>query len=329
MKKATTLVLFGALSLATTAISALIGIEWIPVASLFDNSSADWHIFWDHRAPRVCTAFIAGAALSVSGMAFQAMFRNALATPYTLGVASGASLGAAIAVRLGLTLSVLGIPTETLAAFAGALGSILLVNGLTWGRRGVTSEAMLLAGIAVNFFFISLILFIQHTSDPTSAARLTRWLVGGQLALARFKEIVEALPFVATGGAVLILLTHELNLLTTGDDIAASRGVAVERVKKMLFVSTSLMVGGVVAICGPIGFVGLMAPHIARLLIGPDHRYLLPASALFGGAFLCICDMFTRWAFAPAELPVGVVTAFLGGPFFLALLLGRRSGSAS
>ena len=301
--------------------------KFISIGSLLEGKSGpDWGPFWDYRMARVCAAFVTGAALSISGMAFQAMFRNALATPYTLGVASGASLGAAIAVRLGLTFTVLGVSTQTIFAFAGALGSILLVNGLTWARRTVTTETILLAGVAVNFFFISLILFIQHTISPGDAARLTRWLVGGHLAQVDFDSLIGVLPLVALGAAVLVLLVHELNLLTTGDDIAASRGVAVDRVKKLLFVSTSLMVGGVVAICGPIGFVGLMAPHIARQIIGPDPRYLLPAAALFGGAFLCASDAFARWVLAPAELPVGVITAFLGGPFFLALLLRKSPG---
>lgn len=284
-------------------------------------------IFWNLRVPRVAVAFLAGSALALSGMIFQAVFRNPLATPFTLGVSSGASLGAAICINLGITFTVLGFPTVTIFTFAGAILSIGLVYGLSRARRGFSSATMLLAGVAVSFFFSSMILFIQYISDFTQSFRMIRWVMGGLESVVGPADVLNVLPFVVAGTLVAAYLTRELNLITTGEQIAASRGVEVQKTKKILFFTASLMVGAVVAVCGPIGFVGLMAPHICRLLVGADHRLLTPATWLFGGAFLTLCDTVARTAIAPTELPVGIITALLGGPFFLWLLLGRRGNA--
>lgn len=287
-------------------------------------ASVDATVFWDLRVPRVAAACLAGIALALSGMAFQALFHNPLATPFTLGVSSGASLGAAIALNLGLHGAWLGLTGTSFAAFGGAIVSIALVYGLTYLRGGFSTATMLLAGVAVSFFFSSLILFIQYTADVYNSFRMLRWIMGG-LALVGYDAVWSMAPFAVAGGILVWLSRHELNLLTLGDDLAMSRGVDVPRTKRLLFFTVSLMVGGVVAVCGPIGFVGMMVPHMCRLLIGPDHRFLAPASCLLGGTFLVICDTLARTVLAPAELPVGVVTALLGGPFFLWLLL---SGAA-
>jgi iron complex transport system permease protein len=281
-------------------------------------------VFWELRVPRVIAAFLAGAALAVCGMAFQALFRNPLATPFTLGVSSGASFGAALALQLGVGGVWFGISGASIAAFAGAMISTSLVYGLTFMRGGFSTATLLLAGVAVSFFFSSLILFVQYTADVYNAFRMLRWVMGG-LSIVDYDSIWGMLPFVVAGAVVLWLARHELNLFVLGDDLAMGRGVDVPRVKRLLFFTVSLTVGGVVAVCGPIGFVGMMVPHMCRLIVGPDHRYLAPGSALFGGAFLVLCDTLARIVLAPAELPVGIVTALLGGPFFLWLLL---SGAA-
>ncbi len=252
------------------------------------------------------------------------MFRNPLTTPFTLGVSSGASLGAAIYVRFGVSLTIMGISGMSLFAFLGAILSIMLVYGLTMAKRGFSTATMLLAGVAISFFFSSVILFTQYMSDFTHSFRILRWLMGG-LEVVGFDAALNMLPFVISGSVIILCLTHELNLMTTGEELAISRGVDVKKTKNLLFFATSLMVGGVVAICGPIGFVGMMAPHICRLLIGPDHRYLTPATILFGGMFLTLCDTLARALIAPAEIPVGVITALLGGPFFIWLLLSQSS----
>jgi len=303
----------------------LIGMKLTPLQAVLDpaGSGIEGEIFWRIRIPRVLAAWLAGAGLAAAGMAFQALFRNSLATPFTLGVASGAALGAALSIRFGIALSIAGISSTPLWAFAGASVSILLVYGITRARRGMNTATMLLAGVAVSFFFSSLNLFTQYISDFTHTFRIIRWLMGG-VQVAGYRSILEMLPLVLGGLIITLLLTRELDILTTGEEMAAGRGVDVARTRNLLFFGASLMVGGVVAVCGPIGFVGLMVPHICRLLVGPGHRFLAPASILAGGSFLTLCDTFARTIIAPAEIPVGVITALLGGPFFLALLLKDR-----
>ncbi len=322
--KITTIAVLAALAVVILACAPLAGMKAVPLSAVFTPISGDIesHIFWMMRVPRVCVSFLAGAALALSGMTFQAMFRNPLATPFTLGVASGASLGAALYVRFGLVFGLLGVSGQSICAFFGALFSILLVYGLTRVKKGFSTSAMLLAGVAMSFFFSSAILFVQYLSDVGESFRILRWLMG-ELVVTGYDSVLDLAPFIVSGCAIILSLTHELNLMITGEEIAISRGVNVGRIKKVLFFATSLMVGGVVAVCGPIGFVGMMVPHICRLLIGADHRYLMPATLLFGGIFLTLCDALARTLIAPAEMPVGVITALLGGPFFIWLLVGN------
>lgn len=315
------------LTLGILVITPLIGIETISPTAVLDpvRGGSDFQLFWQLRFPRVLIAMLAGAGLAVSGMAYQALFRNPMATPFTLGVSSGASLGAALYVSAGLSFSLLGVSGISLAAFAGSILSILFVYGFTRVSRGFSTTTMLLAGIAASFFFSSVILFLQYVSDFTQSFLILRWLMGG-LGVVGYRSVLDVLPFVLSGGAITVALTHELNLLVSGEEIAVSRGVNAVRVRKLIFFATSLMVGGIVAITGPIGFVGMMVPHICRLILGPDHRQLIPATLLLGGAFLAICDTVARTLIAPAEIPVGVITGLLGGPFFVWLLLRHREG---
>lgn len=281
-------------------------------------------ILWRIRVPRVCLGLLAGAALAVSGMAFQAMFRNALATPYTLGVSSGASLGAALYMRAAFRFEVAGLDGVSLAALGGAVLSTMLVYGLTRLGRAFSTATLLLAGVATSFSFTSLILLTQYTSDVTTSFRVGRWLMGG-LEVVGFEPVWQVLPFAIVGLVAVSVLPREMDLLVVGEDLAATRGVSVEQVKRLLFFAVSIMVGGVTAVCGPIGFVGLIVPHIGRLLVGGHHRFLTPFSVLGGAAFLVACDTVARVAIAPVEVPVGSITALVGGPFFLTLLLWGRA----
>lgn len=327
MKSATLLLVLALLALIVVCSAPLVGGEQIPLGALWgDAEPGQIKILWTLRMPRVAVGFLAGAGLAIAGLAFQAMFRNALATPFTLGVSSGASLGAALSIHLGLAFSLLRIPGESWFAFAGAVITIGVVYGLARAARGASNATMLLAGVAVSFFFSSMILFLQYVSDPTRTFRMIRWVMGGLESIVGLDSIFTLLPFVFAGCAVVLYYRHELNLITTGEELAIARGVEVDRVKLVLFFVASVMVGAIVSVCGPIGFVGLMAPHICRLLIGPDHRKLAPATILFGGAFLVGCDTLARTVIAPTELPVGILTALLGGPFFVWLLL-TRAGS--
>ncbi len=326
MKKMTVLIIFFVCSVIFITIAPFLGMETISIESIFKPAENDINanIFWNIRLPRVLTAFFTGAALAISGMTFQSLFRNPLATPFTLGVSSGAAFGAAMYVRAGFIFSLMGISGQSFSAFGGALISILLVYGFTRAKKGFSTATMLLAGVAVSFFFSSLILFIQYLSDFTNSFRIIRWLMGG-FEIVGYRPLINIIPFVAVGSAIVLFLTHELNLMTTGEDIAISRGVNVRGVKNLLFFATTLMVGGVVSVCGPIGFVGMMSPHICRLIIGHDHRFLTPVTFIFGGIFLTVCDILSRILIAPSEIPVGIITALLGGPFFLWLLLRGSS----
>mgnify|MGYP000270500514 CR=1 FL=1 len=318
MKPTTIIILLILATLITLGFSSYLG------SSTITNPDIQQHILTQIRIPRILFAFLAGSGLALCGMVFQAMFHNPLATPFTLGVASGASLGAALYVYLGFNISLLGIDGGTFAAFLGALLAITFVYSISRLQRGFSPETLLLTGVAISFFFSSLILFTQYLSNLTDSFQIIRWLMGS-LTTVGYQDILQLLPFVTLCAATIIWLSRELNLLMAGDDIALSRGVSVHSVRYLLFFVTSLCVGAIVALCGPIGFVGMMVPHICRLLIGSDHRWLIPATLLFGGTFLIICDTIARLVIAPAEIPVGVITTLLGGPFFLWLLIKSRN----
>jgi iron complex transport system permease protein len=290
------------------------------MSSLMPDDPVEARILRQVRLPRVALGFLAGAALATAGMGFQALFRNALATPYTMGVSAGASLGAAIYVHMGIAATLAGIPGSAFAALAGAVATILLVYAVARATYGFSSSTLLLAGVAISFLFTSVILAIQYVGDVTTSFRIGRWLLGG-LEVVGFLPVIHVLPFAVLGIVILLAISPDLDLLVVGEESAASRGVAVTTVKKVVFGAASIMVGGVVATCGPIGFVGLVVPHIGRLLLGPRHRTLGPFSVLAGGTFLVACDAVGRTVVAPVEIPVGIVTALIGGPFFLAMLV--------
>lgn len=291
------------------------------------DQSPDGQIFWKIRLPRILLGFLAGAALAVSGMVFQSIFRNPLATPFTLGVSSGASLGAALAVKLGLTFTLLGLSAETFCCFFGALLTVALVYLLSSWRRDFSTEIMLLSGVAISFCFSAAILFIQYISDFTASYQIIRWLMG-DLNTVGYADPARLLAVLLPVLAAVLFFGPDLNLILAGDELAHSRGVNVRRSKIILFVCISLLIGTVVSLCGPIGFVGMMVPHVLRLLTGAEHRKLTVACTLAGGAFLAICDFAARTIIAPAEIPAGILTSMLGGPFFLWLLLRRRSPGA-
>ena len=313
--------------LVAIGLAALAGLILAPMLGLVSLSELrSVPVLWQIRVPRTILAFLAGAGLSLAGMTFQALFRNPLVEPFTLGVSSGAAFGATVAIRWHWAFSMLGVSAISLSAFVGALLSLILVYGISMTGRSFSTAVLLLAGVAISFFFSSLILFLQYLSDFTGSFRILRWLMGG-VETVGYDAVLDALPFVLSGAVVIFCYSRELNMLSVGEDLAASRGVAISPVRALLFSAATLMVGGVVALCGPIGFIGLIGPHISRLLIGTEHRYLAPATALFGGLFLLLCDLVARLVIAPAELPVGVLTALLGGPFFAWLLLRRpRAG---
>ena len=248
MRNLRILIFFFIGSLGILLISPLIGGTRIPLSTVFHPRIEDPEtmIFWNIRLPRACLAWIAGAGLATAGMVFQAMFRNALATPFTLGVSSGASFGAAVGMKLGLGIAFLGFSGVSFTAMGGALLAIGIVYGLTRLKRNCSTGSMLLAGVAVNFFFASLILLTQYTADFHDTFRILRWLMGG-LQMVGFEASLRLLPFLVAGSIIIAACIGELNLLTTGEELAISRGVAVGRVKTILFFTVSIMVGVIVS----------------------------------------------------------------------------------
>ena len=297
----------------------------VGLSELLSGDATAATIVWKLRLPRLLLALAAGGALAVSGLAFQTLFRNPLAEPYTLGLASGAALGAVTAQHLGLSAGVAGFSAVSVASFAGAAAAGLLILGLARGRAGVDTGTLLLAGIAVSLSCSALILFLQYLADFTRTFRMVRWMMGG-LAVVGYREVLWVAPWALAGSLVLFALRRDLDQLLTGDELAASRGVDLGRLRLVVLAAVAGMVGALVAVTGPIGFVGLVVPHILRRWVGHQHLALFPACFLGGGAFLALCDLAARRVLAPAELPVGVLTALLGGPFFLWLLLVRRRG---
>jgi iron complex transport system permease protein len=321
-----TLAGFGSLLLATLVLAPLVGPTAINLRRAFDFAipfadNVDAQIFFVARLPRTLAGACVGALFASAGVVFQGLLRNPLATPFTLGVSTGAALGAVLAITFNLSLAFLGISAVPVAAFAGSLMAVAIVYALAQARhRGLSTTVLLLAGVTMNAFFSAMILFVQYFASFADTYRTLRWLMG-DLDVASYQPVLAALPTMVVAFAVFAWLARPLNLLALGPDSAESRGLDVARAQRGAFFSASLATGAAVSIGGPIGFVGIIIPHLVRLLVGPDHRLVLPASALFGAAFLVGCDLVARTILAPVELPVGIITALIGGPFFLWLLI--------
>jgi len=287
--------------------------------------SMDASILFLTRVPRVLLAAVVGAALALAGATFQALLRNPLAEPFTLGVSSGGAFGAVLAIKLGLDATLLGFSPVMLLALAGSGATVAIVYALARTRGVVSTNLLLLAGVTISFFFAAEILLVFYLADFTETHMMIRWMMG---------SLDVTLNLVGPGGgfgtrmtlavSLAAYLAGALNQLSLGPEIAASRGVNIRRVQRLSYFGASLITGLSVAVAGPIGFVGLIVPHAVRFLIGPDHRVLLPASLLAGAGFLIVCDTIARSVLPGIEIPVGILTATLGGPFFLMLLLRAK-----
>jgi len=278
-------------------------------------------ILWQIRLPRILMALLAGSALSAAGASFQAVLRNPLADPYILGISGGAALGAVLAVTSGLEERIPGWPIRPLAAFAGACLTVATILWLSRSRGRVASYPMLLIGWIFNSFFLALILLLETAVDFAKVHGVIFWLVGSVSPQSPSVLAVIAL----LGGAgflVLISQARRMDLICAGEETARQLGADVERARIVSLLGATLITASVVSFSGLIGFVGLIVPHAARFLFGPDHRLLLPASALLGAATLILADALARTILSPVELPVGVLTVLLGGPCFI--LLYRR-----
>lgn len=274
------------------------------------------------RLPRVLASLLVGGALAAAGCALQALLRNPLAEPFTLGISSGSALSAVLAIRLGLE-GVLGGAGVSLAALAGAVITLLAVWRLARIGRQLPPATLVLAGVAVSMWCSSVSVLVQYTSDFSDVSRMLRWMMGSLDSMELAWVRTATAPILA-GIAILIAYARELNALAAGPEAAASVGVAVGRTQLVVFAVASLLVGASIALVGPIGFVGLIVPHALRAVIGADHRLLIPASVLGGAVLLALCDTLARLVLFPGQLPTGAVTATLGGAFFLVLLVGHK-----
>ena len=276
-------------------------------------------IFWNLRMPRIVLSALVGAALSVCGAAYQSVFRNPLTDPYVLGISSGASLGAAIAILLGLEAYLLGV--GACALVSGLLTILVIYRIASIGNRMHTTT-LLLTGVCITFLMSALISFLMVLRQDKMDS-IIFWTMGS-LASASWTDVAIVAPVVAVGIGVVLYHCRDLNLLLAGSETAKSLGVEVERVKKVLLLATTLMVAFCVSTCGVIGFVGLVVPHCIRLVSGPDNRRIVPYAIVVGALFLLLCDTMARTLLMPAELPVGSLTALVGAPLFIYLLYKNK-----
>ena len=272
------------------------------------------------RLPRIILAGLVGFALSLGGVVFQAVLRNPLADPFILGISSGSAFGAVLGIIFGFGFTI-GIP---MMAFLGALFTIWMVMTLGARQMGMESSTILLTGVIINAFFTAIIMFFISTSSDSRLHTMLFWLYG-DLSQSQYSQLVLIAPLVILASVILFGFAKDLNILTSGEDNALQLGVEVERTKKLGLLIVSLIMGLIVAFSGLIGFVGLIVPHLSRMAFGSDHRQLIPVASIGGAIFLIAADTLARTVISPSELPVGVITAFMGAPFFIVLL--KKKGS--
>ena len=302
-----------------TPASLMRGLFAGPDAAGSGLGAADRIILFNLRLPRICIAAVVGAGLSASGVIFQAILRNPLADPYILGISGGAAVGAILGIMLGAAAIPMGVSAF---AFLGAILTVLLLFGTAGSRQAQSSHSLLLTGVIINAFFSAIIMFLLSVSKSDRLQSILYWLMG-DLSSAEGGDIVMTGVILFIGFLVMMAYARTLNLLVAGDETAAQLGVEVPKNRKILLITASTVTAAAVCVSGTVGFVGLIIPHILRLWVGPDHRLLLPVAILFGAAFLVMADTVARTVLSPVELPVGVVTALCGAPFFFYLLRVR------
>ena len=307
-----------------------IGSVSVPLSTLWD-ADADptaYSILWNIRMPRVLLAALVGASLAIAGAAFQGLLKNPLADPYTLGISSGASVGAVFTLFFGVSIPVLGLFTLPVFSMAGALATLIVVMGFAkLVDRSMKMETMILTGIIFSSFLGSCIsLMIALTGEELRS--IMGWLLGS-VSMRGWPYVKMIIPFVILGAGILWLNRRELNAMIYGEERAKYLGVDVGRSKRFVLIGGSMLTGAAVAVSGTIGFVGLVVPHMIRMLTGADHRHLLPLSFINGASLLVICDLVSRTVIAPTELPIGVITSFIGAPVFAYIFFMQRKGRMS
>ncbi len=275
------------------------------------------------RLPRILLGFLVGCSLASVGVALQALLRNPLADPYVLGVSSGAALGTAVGILFGVGTTFLAETALPACGFVGGLVALAVIYRMATTYGQLPIHSLLLTGVILNAIFSALIMFITSILDPNRSYGMMAWLMG-TLTAPTYGSLVGLMIYLSIGLFLLFSQMRVLNILALGEESARTLGIDTEQAKRSLFVLTALVTGAVVSVSGMIGFIGMVVPHAVRLVIGADHRLLLPASALVGGTFLMGADTVARTLIAPTEIPVGIITALAGGPFFVYLLLWRK-----
>ena len=317
------LAILGALLIAATALCLAIGRQPISFSQLASDPFTRT-LFFRLRLPRVVMGLLIGASLALTGAALQALFRNPLADPYTLGVSGGGAVGASVAIALGWSTRMFGTPLVFLASFAGAILAVLVVRGVARAGALIIPGALLLSGVVINLVAAAAVLTIQYVVDPNSSLRILRWMIGS-LDVVGMGPVRNMALILAPGWIALLALSRQLHLMAIDEDTAATLGVNVARCESTVHVLCSLIVAVTVAAGGAIGFVGLIVPHAVRMMFGEDLRIVLPGSLLLGASFLVLADALARTVLPAGELPVGAITGLLGGPAFLWLLRRRQS----
>jgi iron complex transport system permease protein len=315
---------------ASVALGVAYGEQPLSLRGAFGADETATTVLWALRLPRVLLAALVGAALAASGSMLQALLRNPLADPFVLGVSGGAALGATVALALGLSTTALGLSATSLFALGGAVGATALVLAVGRASREAGTTTTLLAGVIFNAFALAAIIFIKALVAPDRLGEVLFWLAGS-IGVESWAALGVTAGLVLPAIGVMATLSPRLNLLALGDDDARALGVDVERTRRWLLLLASTAVAAAVALTGLVGFVGLLVPHLARLVLGADQRLALPASAALGAAFLVLADLAARLSFRAlhAEPPVGVITALLDGPLFLALMVRRLRATPS
>nr|WP_028782106.1 iron ABC transporter permease [Thalassobacillus devorans] len=281
-------------------------------------------IIWEIRVPRVILALFVGASLSIAGASFQGLLRNPLADPYTIGVSSGAALGAVAVLYFQLSIAFLGSYTLPVVAILSGFITMMIVFIITrLSSRDLNIETIILAGIIISAFIGAIISLVIALSDREDMRQILYWLMGN-IGMRGWNHVQLIIPFFIVGVILLVSRAHDLNAYALGEEAAGHLGVKVHAGKVLILIGASLLTGASVAVSGSIGFVGLVIPHFVRLIIGPDHKHVLPLSMLTGGGFLVLADLISRSIIAPKELPIGVITALIGAPIFAVLLVRER-----
>lgn len=291
-------------------------------SALFSTAESDsvlHSIIWRIRFPRVLLATVVGATLSLGGLVFQALLRNSLAEPFILGISGGSAIGAIIGILLGLSR----FPGICFTAFVGSLGTLALILVMSSGKSILRKDALLLSGVMVNAFCSAIIMFLVSITQDARLHNIIFWLMG-DLSAADLPQVVVLCAILIPCFILVFVFSHAMNLLMMGKDMAQTMGINIKAVTLILLVVTSFMVSATVSFSGLVGFVGLVIPHLLRLILGPDHRFMVPACLFGGAAYLVLCDLLARTLPQQGELPAGVITALIGAPLFIILLKKSR-----